>query len=162
MMRTNQHPTTAGTPADTERPFSESLAPGVTAVGRGIQVKGQLMATEHVIIEGVVEGAVLMPDYGVAISGAAHVQGEVCARTVTVLGRVDGNVTASHVIELRATSVVTGRLVSPCLIIEEGAHFHGSVVPNKTDAAMAVVRHRMQLSKDAPPGRVPSEDVGRT
>ena len=44
----------------------------VTAVGPRIKVTGQLTATEHVIIEGVFEGEIAMPDHGLAISGAAH------------------------------------------------------------------------------------------
>ena len=117
------------------------LAANVTAVGPGIRVKGRLSATEHVIIEGVFEGDIVVPDHGVAIGGAAHLRGDVCARAITVLGRVDGNLTAFALIELRATAVVTGRLASPHLSIEDGAQFHGTADPTKA-AAAAVARHR--------------------
>ena len=115
----------------------------MTAVGPGIQIKGRLSATEHVIIEGVFEGDIVIPDHGVAIGGAAHLRGDVCARAITVLGRVDGNLTAFALIELRATAVVTGRLASPHLSIEDGAQFHGTVDPTKAATAAAVARHRV-------------------
>ena len=124
-------------------------SPGVTTVGRGVRVKGQLTATEHVIIEGGFEGEVMVPDFGVAVSGTADVHGDVCAKTVTVLGRVSGSLTASTLVELRATSLVTGRLVSPRVIIEEGAQFNGTVDPSKAEAAVAVVRHRLQQPAEA-------------
>ena len=110
--------------------------------GRSVTAKGRLSATANVIIEGTVEGEVVVPDHGVAVTGAARVQGDVFARTVTVLGRVEGNLTASKLIELRANSVVSGRLASPYLIIEDGAHFCGPVDPGKTDVAIALARHR--------------------
>lgn len=117
---------------------------GVTALGPGITVKGTLTANEHLIIEGCFEGELVAPDYGVAISGAASVQGDVCAESITVLGRATGNLTASSLIELRSSSRVTGRVVAPRLSIEDGAVFNGTVDPSKTDAALAVVRHKLQ------------------
>ena len=68
-----------------------------------------------------------------------------------MLGRVEGNLTAAALIELRSTAVVTGRLVAPHLSIEEGARFHGTVDPTKTAAAVAVARHRLQHPGDAGP-----------
>ena len=143
MVTTNRYPSVSLTEAAQQRPVRPLLRPAnVTAVGPGITVKGRLSATEHVIIEGVFEGHIVIPDHGVAIGGAAHLRGDVCAKAITVLGRVDGNLTAFALIELRATAVVTGRLASPLLSIEEGARFHGTVDPTKAAAAAAVARHR--------------------
>ena len=93
------------TEAAQQRPVRPLLRPAnVTAVGPGITVKGRLTATEHVIIEGVFEGHIVIPDHGVAIGGAAHLRGDVCAKAITVLGRVGGNLTAFALIELRAAA----------------------------------------------------------
>ena len=135
--------TTAPSPAI--RPPLQEAA--VTSVGHGVVVTGLLTASEHVIIDGTVDGEVLMPDYGVAVSLTGRIKGEVCARTITVLGLVEGALTASSLIELRSTAVVTGRLAAPNVLIEEGARFNGGVAPDKTDAALAVVRHRLQQPK---------------
>lgn len=123
-----------------ERP---RLSASVTAIGPGVIVSGDVSAAEHLIVEGKVEGTIILPDHGVAISGSGQVRGNVCARTVTVLGRVDGTVTASALIELRASAVVTGRLSAPLLSMEEGARFRGRVDPTRADAALAVARHRL-------------------
>ena len=142
MATIDRYPTVTPVPDD-DSPFRDALdADDLVTLGRGITVKGRLSATGHVIIEGTVEGEVVVPDHGVAVTGAARVQGDVFARTVTVLGRVDGNVTASKLIELRSTAVVSGRLASPHLIVEEGASFGGPVEPGKIEAAMALARHR--------------------
>ena len=143
--------------ATTDRPPPINVAPkatirralrstNMTTVSRGLTIRGHLSATEHVIIEGFFEGEIAIPDHELAISGAAYVNGEVWARAITVLGRVDGNLTASALIELRETAEVTGRLASPLLSIVEGALFRGRVDPTKTDTAVAVARHRLHQS----------------
>ncbi len=143
MAAADRYPTlTVTSPAPRQERVPLSSAK-VTAVGPSLVVKGHITAAEHLIIEGEVEGTIVLPDQGVAISGSGQVRGEVCARTITVLGRVDGSLTASALIELRASAIVTGRLAAPLLSIEEGARFHGRVDPARADAALAVARHRL-------------------
>ena len=148
MATIDRYPTVTLVPPEEDSPLRDSPGPGdlVTSLGRSVTARGQIIATGHVIIEGTVEGEIVVPDHGVAITGAAQVQGDVFARTITVLGRVDGSLTASKIIELRATSVVTGRLASPYLIIEDGARFCGPVDSGRTEAAMALARHRVKNS----------------
>ena len=120
-------------------------APGsgvVTSIGRGVQIVGQVTASENLIIEGTVDGEVVLPDHGVAIGGSGRVAGDVTARTITVLGEVEGRLTASALIELRPSANVTGRLCCPHLSIEEGALFRGTSDPTGAEAAMAVARPR--------------------
>ena len=143
MATIDRYPTVTLIPSDEDSPHRDADRAGrLTTFGRSITARGRLSATEHVIIEGTVEGDVVVPDHGVAVTGIARIRGDVFARTVTVLGRVDGNVTASRLIELRASSVVSGRLSSPSLIIEDGARFSGPVEPRKADVALALARHR--------------------
>ena len=143
MATIDRYPTVTPAPPDEDSPHRAApRAGGMSTFGPRITAKGRISATNHVIIEGTVEGEVVVPDHGVAVTGVARVQGDVFARTVTVLGRVEGNVTATRLIELRASCVVSGRLSSPCLIIEEGARFCGPVEPGKADVAVALARHR--------------------
>jgi cytoskeletal protein CcmA (bactofilin family) len=133
------------------RPDRLTVSASVTAIGPGVIVLGDVSATEHLIVEGEVVGTIVLPDHAVAISGSGQVRGDVCARTVTVLGRIDGTVTASALIELRASAVVTGRLSAPLLSMEEGARFRGRVDPARADAALAVARHRLASTTDPDP-----------
>ena len=143
MATIDRYPTVTPASSDDDSPHRGARhSGGLTTFGRSITVKGRLNAADHVIIEGTVEGEVVVPDHGVAVTGLARIRGDIFARTVTVLGRVDGNLTASRLIELRASCVVSGRLSSPALIIEEGARFCGPVEPGKADAALALARRR--------------------
>ena len=143
MATIDRYPTVTVVPSDEDSPHRDAGHAGrLTTFGRSITVKGRLSATDHIIIEGTVEGDVVVPDHGVAVTGVARIRGDVFARTVTVLGRIDGNLTASRLIELRASCVVSGRLSSPSLIIEDGARFSGPVEPGKADVTLALARHR--------------------
>ncbi len=144
MATIDRYPSVTIAPSDADPSFPDSPTGELMTFGRSITANGQLSATDHVIIEGTVEGEVVVPDHGVAVIGMARVHGDIFARTITVLGRVDGNLTASKLIELRAKSVVSGRLASPYLIVEDGARFRGHVNPVKTDAALALARHRVK------------------
>lgn len=142
MATNDRYRTLTVTPAPDRSSPQTPSSKDVTAIGASIRVTGVITASEHLIIEGEVEGEIVLPDHGVAINGSGSVRGEICARTITVLGRMDGRLTASALIELRPTAVVTGRLSSPRLSIEEGARFQGTADPTKADAAIAVARHR--------------------
>ena len=117
---------------------------GVTSLGRTIAITGELHAAEHLIIEGRFEGELTVPDHGLAVGKHAIVNAEIMARTISVSGRATGNLTASEKIEIHDGSNVEERIVATRIAIEEGAYFKGSVDPKRTEAALAVRRHRLR------------------
>ena len=117
---------------------------GVTSLGRTIVVRGEVRSSEHLIIEGRVEGRILAPEHGLAIGRHATVSSEIMARTITVLGTVNGKLTATDRIELLPSGKVEGRIVTPTLIIDEGAYFKGVVDPDLINTVLAVSRHRFK------------------
>ena len=122
----------------------EGGAEDVTCFGRTVSVKGDVTASEHLIIDGRFDGTLTVLEHGVAISHDARVTADIVARTVTVLGQVTGTLTASDLVEIRPSGSVEGRIVSPSVAIDDGAYFKGSVDPTRVDAAVAVSRHRLQ------------------
>lgn len=136
---------TLATLANDVAPHSErDVSDGITSLSRGIRIKGEVRASAHLIIEGYVEGLVSAPEHGVTIAQHSTIASDVLARTITVRGSATGNLTATERIEVLASGRVEGRLVAPCVAIDEGAYFKGSVDPKKTDAAIAVGRHRLK------------------
>lgn len=125
-------------------PSGVDIPDGITALGQSIQLKGEIRAEEHLIIEGIVEGEVSVPEHGVAIGQHGNIHSDIFARTITVRGTVTGKLTATERIEILKTGHVEGRLVAPEIVIDEGAYFKGGVDPNLTEAAIAVGRHRFQ------------------
>ena len=124
---------------------------GVTLIGPTLVVKGELTAAEHLIIEGQFEGQLVIPDHGLAVGKRGKVNGGVIARTITVLGQTKGTLTAADKVELRSSATVEGCLVAETVVIEEGAYFKGTVIQKRTEAAIAVGRHRLKQQAPALP-----------
>ena len=116
----------------------------VTRFGRTVSIKGEVTASEHLIIEGRFNGKLTVLEHGVAISHDATVTADIVARTVTVLGHATGTFSASELVEIRPSGSVEGRIASPAVAIDEGAYFKGLVDPNRAEAVFAVSRHRQQ------------------
>ena len=104
-------------------------------VGPSISIKGDLSGDEDTLVEGRVEGRIEIRGHHLTIGTHGVVTGEVLARRVTVLGRVDGDITVFERIEIAATGRVDGDIRTPSLVIREGAQFNGSCLLYTSDAA---------------------------
>ena len=96
-------------------------------IGKSVVIKGELSGSEDLTIEGQVEGKIELKDHLLTIGPNARIKAQVFAKTVIVLGEVNGNVSASEKVEIRDGGSVDGDIVSPRVAIAEGAHFRGSV-----------------------------------
>ena len=96
-------------------------------IGKSISLKGDLSGNEDLIIEGHVEGRVDLPSNLLTIGANGSVNAEVQAKTVVVIGKVTGNVSATERIEIQATGLVNGDVSAPRLVVAEGAVVNGSI-----------------------------------
>ena len=117
---------------------------GVTSLGWTLTVKGELSASEHIIIDGRFEGQIVVPDHGVAIGMHGKVKADVLAKTVTILGSVTGNLTVSDRTEICDTATVEGHIVSARIAMAEGAQLKGTIDTKRTASAVAVACHRVK------------------
>ncbi len=97
------------------------------AVGRSLVIKGELTASEDLLIEGQFEGTLNIQDHRLTVGANGKVNAEVHARQVIILGTINGNVNAREKIELRRSGNVVGDLLAASVAIEEGAYFKGSI-----------------------------------
>jgi cytoskeletal protein CcmA (bactofilin family) len=111
-------------------------------LSRTLSVTGDITADEDLVVEGTVSGSIKVPEHAIVIGPAAQIKGDVLARVIDVRGRVDSNVVASERAVLRAGSHVSGRVVSPRLVVEEGAVIDGQLDSRNTDAAISVAKYR--------------------
>jgi cytoskeletal protein CcmA (bactofilin family) len=114
-----------------------------TTIGRAFFIRGEVTAGESLLIEGRLEGRITAPEHTVVIGPDASGRVDVFARTVTLHGRLDGAVTASERIDVRETALVSGRLVAPRIGLDEGATFNGTIDTHRADAAVRVLRYRL-------------------
>jgi len=99
----------------------------VMNLGKSMRIKGELSASEDMTLCGQMEGRVTLTDHTLTIGPDADIRAEVKASTVIIMGAVQGNVTATQKIDLRATGSVTGDIAAPRIVIADGGQLLGKV-----------------------------------
>jgi len=97
-----------------------------------VEIKGSIKFQNELTIDGKVEGEITSS--GVLIIGEnSEVRGEIKTKSVTVHGKVQGNITVEERCELKGRAQLIGDLKAARLVIEEGATFVGKseVSPNR-------------------------------
>lgn len=100
--------------------------------GSSLQMKGEISGDEILHIDGRVEGLVQLGDRKLTIGMTANVTADIFAGEVVVYGKLKGNVRATGRIEIKKEGSVDGDLTTPQILIEDGAHFRGSIEIEKT------------------------------
>jgi cytoskeletal protein CcmA (bactofilin family) len=105
-------------------------------MGQSLIIKGELTGAEDLALDGRVEGKISLPDHVLTVGADAHLNAEIVAKSVIILGTVTGNVTAKDKFELRAGGVMEGQLLAPKVAMAEGATFNGKIeMPKKGEKA---------------------------
>lgn len=97
-------------------------------IGTALTVQGKVISTQHLTIDGKVEGTIELGNHGLTIGSGAEIKADLVAQTITISGAVTGNVTATGVVDLQATGSVDGDITTPRLIMADGAVINGKVV----------------------------------
>lgn len=94
-------------------------------LGKETVFEGKLDFKGAVRIEGHFKGEIRTPDLLIVGEGA-KVEGQIEVGTAVVQGEVNGNIKATKKVELRSTAKVRGDLLTPSLVVHEGAFFEGN------------------------------------
>ena len=89
-----------------------------------IEIKGSIKFTTDLTIDGKVEGEI-HSEGTLTLGENADVRGEIKTKSVTVYGKVHGNITVLEKCVLKSRAQLIGDLKAARLIIEEGATFVG-------------------------------------
>lgn len=104
-------------------------------IGQSIVFKGELSGDEDLEIDGQVEGTVQLTNNELTVGANGQLKAEVNAKSIVVIGRVQGNLTATERIEIQATGIVDGDIRAPRLLIQEGAVLNGGIDMSKGGSA---------------------------
>ena len=97
---------------------------GKNLLSADVEIKGDIKFQNELTIDGKVEGTITSA--GVLTVGEnAEIRGEIKTKSVTVLGKVHGNITVDERCELKGRAVLQGDLKAARLVIEDGATFVG-------------------------------------
>lgn len=103
----------------------------MTTIGSSLVIKGQVTSREDITVHGRVNGQISMVEGSLLIAPTGQVDAEVDVTTVTIHGSLSGDVAANQRVELTPTATVKGTLLSPSVILREGASFNGRIEVNK-------------------------------
>jgi cytoskeletal protein CcmA (bactofilin family) len=117
-----------------------------------VEIKGSIKFQNDLTVDGKIEGEILSS--GVLTVGEnAEIRGEIKTKSVTVFGKVHGNITVEERCELKSRAVLQGDLKAARLVIEDGATFVGKseVTPNRVSMKQPeVVRAPEQRAAGTP------------
>jgi cytoskeletal protein CcmA (bactofilin family) len=97
---------------------------GLSIIGGGMRVVGDIEADGVVKIEGTVVGTVRAAKQ-VLVAKGGEVEGDVVSREAIIGGEVRGGIYAEERVELQATSVVHGDVSTRKLFVQEGGEING-------------------------------------
>jgi cytoskeletal protein CcmA (bactofilin family) len=97
---------------------------GKDVLSSDVEIKGTIKFQKELLIDGKVEGEI-NSDGALTVGENADIRAEVKTKSITIYGKVQGNVTVSERCELKSKCTLQGDLKAARLIIEEGATFIG-------------------------------------
>ncbi len=94
-------------------------------IDKDTEITGDIRFKDSFRIDGKFKGKILSGS-SLIIGETGEVEADIEAGSISINGRVKGSLTATDLIEIFSQGRVTGKIVTPKLIIEEGAFFQGS------------------------------------
>jgi cytoskeletal protein CcmA (bactofilin family) len=112
---------------DAMRPLDATADRTTGWLGSSLHVKGDIIGTEDLLIDGSVEGLIELDERKLTVGTTAKLTADITARDVVVYGYLKGNVRAKGRIEIKKDGSVIGNLTTAQIMIEDGADFRGSI-----------------------------------
>ena len=99
----------------------------VNLISQGTEITGDVKSSGDIRIDGVLNGN-LITKGKVVIGPTGRIKGEVECKNSEVSGLIDGKITVSQLLNLKASSKINGTIITNKLSIEPGAVFTGNCV----------------------------------
>ena len=107
---------------------------GYSLLDAQLSVSGDLDTGGSLRIDGKLEGNIRRADT-VVLGVGATMSGDVHAREVVIGGTITGNVHATERVELQATAIVTGDILTQTILVQEGGVVNGRVLMRPPEGA---------------------------
>src|SRR3954469_25380505 len=129
---------------------------GKDILSSDVEIKGSIKFQKELLIDGKVKGEI-NSDGILTIGENANINGEIKTKSITVYGKVQGNITVAERCELKSRCTLQGDLKAARLVIEEGATFigksevagGGASKPASAPARPEIVRNEEPAAKPA-------------
>jgi len=95
-----------------------------TVIAEDIEITGSIKSNKNIQFDGKLNGDMICN--GAAVIGqTASIKGNITVDSVTVLGQINGNLTAKDRIELKSAARINGDIKAKRLTVEDGVTFIG-------------------------------------
>ena len=96
-------------------------------IGPTLKIKGEVSGEEDLLVQGQVDGKIIVKGQIVTVGKAGKVQADIHAKTIRVEGRVRGDLFGLQEVVIEASGDVEGNLIAPSVRLENGSRFKGSI-----------------------------------
>ena len=96
-------------------------------IGPGIVIDGDISGSENLVIEGKVRGHIHLASHEVTVGPSGEVSADVFAKIIRVAGKIKGDLSGKEKVIISSTGNVHGNIVTPRMLLEDGAVFKGSI-----------------------------------
>ncbi len=124
-------------PAPSPSPSPSSSAPTVpqrehrsdspATIGQSVQIEGELTGQEDLVIDGKIDGKIVLDGHHLTVGPNGRIHAEVHAKSVQVNGEVSGNIVADDKVEISSSGSVLGDITAPRVALADGSSFKGSI-----------------------------------
>ncbi|NBC82761.1 MAG: polymer-forming cytoskeletal protein [Bacteroidetes bacterium] len=111
---------------------TEATNNSINQVGNGTEITGDIKTNGDIRIDGVLEGNIFTKGK-VVIGETGKIKGEVECKNSVVSGSIEGKISVSELLSLKASSKVNGDINTQKLAIEPGAKFTGTCAMNQNN-----------------------------
>jgi len=127
---------------------------GKDVLSSDVEIKGTIKFQKELLIDGKVEGEI-NSDGALTVGENADIRAEIKTKSITIYGKVQGNVNVTERCELKSKCTLQGDLKAARLIIEEGATFIGK---SEVSSGMSVKASsgRPEVSRNDEPAAKPA------
>jgi cytoskeletal protein CcmA (bactofilin family) len=104
-------------------------------IGKSVVIKGEVLSSEDLVIDGCVEGTIKNSGHCLTISAGASIKANLVGRIIMISGAVKGTIAATELVAVRGTGSVDGDIRAPRIAISDGAILCGRVDTERAAAA---------------------------
>ena len=120
-----------------------------TTIGPTIIIRGKLKSDEDLVVEGRID-AEIASSKALMVENSGIVKANVQVKSARVSGVVVGNISAESKVELASDGRVVGDILSPKIVIRDGAAFRGRIDMPDFDEPRAAVPEPVAAAKMNP------------
>lgn len=160
----NPQPAVSTPPSSSPRSPEPSRSRSLATIGPSIAIRGDVTGDEDLLIEGRVEGKVLLKKNSVTVGRNGRVKADLFAKMIIVEGELEGDLGAQEEVVVRQAGKVRGNIQAPRVTLESGCRFQGSIDMEQALAQQAKEARSAEAAapKAAAPAAAPAAEKPAT